>query len=99
MEGASGAGITDGVLPRNPERPGHRDAAAHPADQPFRYPLEREFVEPDWTRLPGYRSVTGEQWRSAQWQRAHTVKNLAELKTAFGQYLEDDLAADIQRDM
>jgi lysine 2,3-aminomutase len=61
--------------------------------------MEREFVEPDWRRLPGYRDVTTEQWESAQWQRAHTVKNLMELKAALGNLMDDDLAADIQRDM
>jgi lysine 2,3-aminomutase len=84
---------------RNQDRPGHREAHAHAAEQPFGYPLAREFGEPDWTRLPGYRSVTTAQWESAQWQRAHTVKNLKELKAAFGDLLADDLAADIQRDM
>jgi lysine 2,3-aminomutase len=81
-----------------PDRPGHRDPHAHAADQPFRYPLERAFEEPDWTRLPGYRDVTAEQWRSAQWQRAHTVKNLREFKTALGDHLDDELLADIERD-
>jgi lysine 2,3-aminomutase len=88
-----------GLVPRNPNRPAPRQARAHAAEQPFRYPLEREFVEPDWTRLPGYRDVTVEQWESAQWQRAHTVKNLRELKEALGHFLTDELAADIQRDM
>ena len=37
-------------------RPGHRDPHAHAAHQPFEYPLTREYVEPDWTRLPGYRT-------------------------------------------
>jgi lysine 2,3-aminomutase len=87
------------AAPRNTNRPGHREARAHASDQPFTYPLEAEFVEPDWTRLPGYRDVTPEQWGSAQWQRAHSVKNLAELKEAFGAHLSDELAADIQRDM
>jgi lysine 2,3-aminomutase len=82
----------------NAVRPGHREAHAHAADQPFEYPLRREFAEPDWTRLPGYRDVTVEQWRSAQWQRSHTVKNLAEFKTALGDHLDDDLLADIERD-
>jgi len=86
-------------LPRKTERPGHRETHAHPADQPLRYPLQREFVEPDWTRLPGYRGVTVVEWESAQWQRAHTVKNLKELKLALGSHLSDDLAADIHRDM
>ena len=79
-------------------RPGHRDPHAHAAEQPFSYPLERRYAEPDWTRLPGYRDVTPEQWRSAQWQRAHTVKNLKEFKEAFGANLDDDLLADIERD-
>jgi lysine 2,3-aminomutase len=84
---------------RNPDRPAPREPRAHAAEQPFRYPLEREFVEPDWTRLPGYRTVTAAQWESAQWQRAHAVKNLRELKLALGEHLSDQLAADIQRDM
>ena len=84
---------------RNTERPPPREARAHASEQPFRYPLEREFVEPDWTRLPGYREVSVQEWESAQWQRAHSVKNLRELKEALGPFLTDDLAADIQRDM
>jgi lysine 2,3-aminomutase len=88
-----------GEAPGTPDRPGHREPRAHPAEQPFRYPMDREFAEPDWTRLPGYRRVTAAQWESAQWQRAHTVKNLRELKEALGPFLTDDLAADIHRDM
>ena len=79
-------------------RPGHREAHAHAADQPFTYPLQREYVEPDWTRLPAYRDVTKEQWESAQWQRSHTVKNLKEFKEALGEHLTDELYADIERD-
>ena len=84
---------------RNLDRPGHRETRAHAAEQPFEYPLRREFVEPDWRRLPGYRDVTVEQWESAQWQRAHAVKNLAELKAALGPHLTETLAADLERDM
>ena len=81
------------------ERPAHRDAHAHAAeDQPFRYPMHREYVEPDWTRLPGYRDVTKEQWESAQWQRAHSVKNLKEFKEALGERLSDELLEDIRLD-
>jgi lysine 2,3-aminomutase len=87
------------AIPRNLERPGHREAHAHAAPQPFLYPLEGDFVEPDWRRLPGYRDITTEQWENAQWQRAHTVKNLKELKGALGDHLSDELAGDIQRDM
>jgi lysine 2,3-aminomutase len=89
----------DELIPRNLARPGPREATARAAPQPFRYPLEREFAEPDWRRLPGYRDVSAEQWESAQWQRAHTVKNLKELKEALGEHLTDELAADLQRDM
>jgi lysine 2,3-aminomutase len=68
------------------------------AEQPFRYPLDRAFTEPDWTRLPGYRGVTKEEWESALWQRKNTVKNLKELKEALGGLLSDELAADIEKD-
>jgi lysine 2,3-aminomutase len=87
------------TLHRNLARPGHREPHAHASEQPFHYPMHKEFVEPDWTRLPGYRAVTPEQWESAQWQRAHTVKSLKEFKGALGSHLTDDLAADIERDM
>ncbi len=70
-----------------------------PAEQPFKYPVERPFEEPDWRRLPGYASVTKEEWESALWQRRHTVKNLKELKAALGHFLKDDLAASIERDI
>jgi lysine 2,3-aminomutase len=79
-------------------RPSHREPHAHASTQPFRYPLERPFVEPDWTRLPGYLDVTVEQWESAQWQRAHSVKNLKEFKEALGDHLDDELLGDIERD-
>jgi lysine 2,3-aminomutase len=80
------------------ERPRHDSGRAHAAEQPFPYPLKREFVEPDWTRLPAYARVTRKEWESAQWQRAHTVKNLAEFRRALGDHLDDELLADIERD-
>jgi lysine 2,3-aminomutase len=70
-----------------------------PGDQPFKYPLERAFAEPDWTRLPGYRGVSRADWESALWQRKNTVKNLAELKEALGKFLPDDLAENIDCDI
>ncbi len=72
--------------------------AAAPVAQPFVYPLKRDFVEPDWRRLPGYRSVAAADWESALWQRQHSVKNLKELKDALGEFLTDDLAQDILTD-
>src|SRR5438067_287554 len=68
------------------------------AGQPFKYPLDRAFVEPDWTRLPGYRGVTQAEWESALWQRKNTIKSLAELKEALGALLPDDLLAAMERD-
>jgi lysine 2,3-aminomutase len=71
---------------------------ADPSRQPFAYPLKRQFVEPDWTRLPGYKGVTKEQWESALWQRQHSAKNLKDLKDVFGPYLTDELAGEIVKD-
>ncbi len=68
------------------------------AGQPFKYPLSRQFVEPDWTRIPGYKTVTTQEWETALWQRKHTVKNLKELKAALGSLLPEDLALSIERD-
>ena len=68
------------------------------AEQPFQYPLERDYAEPDWTRLPGYREITKAQWEDATWQRKNTVKNLRELKEALGAFLTDELALDLERD-
>jgi lysine 2,3-aminomutase len=66
--------------------------------QPIQYPPARQFVEPDWTRLPAYRGVSREEWESALWQRKHTVKNLGEFKQALGDLLPDSLAASIAKD-
>lgn len=67
-------------------------------EQPFTYPLQREFVEPDWTRLPGYRHVSRSEWENASWQRGHTIKRISDLKQVLGPFLTDELAADIERD-
>ena len=66
-------------------------------DQPYRY-RRRELVEPDWRRLPGWRAVTDSEWRSAQWQRAHCVKNVAQLRAVYGDLLDEAFYADIERD-
>jgi lysine 2,3-aminomutase len=67
--------------------------------QPYRY-HRRELVEPDWTRFPGWHRVTAQEWGSAQWQRAHCLKNLAQLRAVLGDLVDDrfytDLAADQQ---
>ena len=64
---------------------------------PYVY-THRELVDPDWTRLPGWRGVSAAEWRSAQWQRAHCVKNVAQLRNVLGDLLLDDFYADLARD-
>ena len=66
-------------------------------EQPYAY-RRRELVEPDWNRLPGYRGVTAEEWASAQWQRAHCVKNVKQLRELMGDLIEDRFYADLERD-
>src|SRR6266702_99509 len=65
--------------------------------QPYEY-ARTELVEPDWRRFPGWRDVTDTQWRDAQWQRAHCVKNPKQLRDVVGDLLDErfytDLAAD-----
>ncbi len=65
--------------------------------QPYQY-RRTELVEPDWRRFPGWRDVTEEQWASAQWQRAHCIKNLAQLRELMGDLLEESVYADLERD-
>ncbi len=71
---------------------------AGPAEQPFMYPHRREFFEPDWRRIPGYKDVSAADWENSVWQRKHTVKNLKELKATLGHLLPDDLAESIEHD-
>ena len=73
-------------------------APSTPGEQPFRYSGPAELVEPDWRRLPGYAGVSAREWESAQWQRAHCVKTLYQLKAVFGNFASDALLADIARD-
>jgi lysine 2,3-aminomutase len=65
--------------------------------QPYNY-RRRALVEPDWRRFPGWRQVSAAQWRDAQWQRAHCVKNAGQLRAVLGDLLDDrcyqDLVAD-----
>ncbi len=65
--------------------------------QPYVY-RRRKLVEPDWTRLPGWRDVTPAQWSSAQWQRVNCVKNVKQLRTVLDGLLEDGFYADLARD-
>ena len=66
--------------------------------QPYSYPPKREFVEPDWTRWPGYADVTKEEWNTALWQRKHSVKNLRELAAVWGNKAPEGLLESIEAD-
>ncbi|HEY8114595.1 MAG TPA: lysine 2,3-aminomutase, partial [Actinomycetes bacterium] len=65
--------------------------------QPYTY-VHRELVEPDWTRFPAWRDVTSDEWESAQWQRAHCVKNVKQLREVTGDLLDERFFADLERD-
>ena len=66
-------------------------------EQPYVY--ERvDLVEPDWTRFPGWREVTREEWESAQWQRSHCIKNVRQLRDLLGDLVDGRFYADLERD-
>jgi lysine 2,3-aminomutase len=71
--------------------------AAPSAEQPYAY-RRTELVEPDWRRFPGWADVTAEQWRSAQWQRAHCVKNVRQLRALMGDLLDESFYVDLEQD-
>jgi lysine 2,3-aminomutase len=71
--------------------------AATAAGQPYQYE-RRTLIEPDWTRFPGWRDVTVQQWESAQWQRVHCVKNIRQLRTVMGDLLDERFYADLEAD-
>ncbi len=73
------------------------EARARLVPQPYTY-VRRELVEPDWTRFPAWRDVTSEEWESAQWQRAHCVKNVKQLREVTGDLLDERFFADLERD-
>ncbi len=63
------------------------------------YPYTRvELVEPDWTRFPGWAATTAEEWASVQWQRAHCVKNIKQLRELLGDLVDERFYEDLQRD-
>src|SRR5579863_7342510 len=65
--------------------------------QPYVY-QRRELAEPDWRRFPGWAQVTSADWESAQWQRAHCVKNARQLRELTGPGLDERFLADLERD-
>jgi lysine 2,3-aminomutase len=66
-------------------------------EQPYVY-KRTELVEPDWRRFPGWADISAEQWESAQWQRAHCVKNIKQLAALLGDGVDEAFYADLERD-
>ena len=66
-------------------------------DQPYVY-QRRELYEPDWRRFPGWSGVTTADWESAQWQRAHCVKNARQLRQVIGEGLSEAFFTDLEQD-
>ncbi len=89
--------VTIGPVRPAPSRAPDPSASA-PGPSETRGRRRRALVEPDWTRLPGWRDVTPAQWHSAQWQRAHCVKNLRQLHAVLGDLLDDRFYADLAAD-
>ncbi len=81
-----------------PETSTERALRAHAGPQPYQYPPGIEFVEPDWTRLPGYRDVTTAQWEDAKWQRQNTVKNLDQLRRVYEDLIPEAYYEQIAKD-
>jgi lysine 2,3-aminomutase len=67
------------------------------AEQPYEY-KRSELTEPDWRRFPGWAEVTPAEWESAQWQRAHCVKNVRQLREVTGEGLSGAFCEDLVRD-
>ena len=66
-------------------------------EQPYVY-RHTELAEPDWRRFPGWADVTAADWESAQWQRAHCVKNIRQLRVVLGTGVAEAFYADLERD-
>jgi lysine 2,3-aminomutase len=73
------------------------EAVDETGKQPYEY-ARRELAEPDWRRFPGWSHVTEAQWRDAQWQRVHCVKNVKQLRTVMGDLLEESFYEDLVAD-
>ncbi|HEY2766165.1 MAG TPA: lysine 2,3-aminomutase [Pseudonocardiaceae bacterium] len=83
--------------PSRPAEGGPAGPLQDSVDQPYRY-QRRELVEPDWRRYPGWADVTTTQWRDAQWQRVHCVRNIRQLRAVLGQRVAEGFYADLAAD-
>ncbi len=86
--------MTDILDPFLPSRTQHGPIP----DQPYTY-LRDILEEPDWTRFPGWAGVSQEEWRSAQWQRSHCIKNPRQLRDLMGDLLDERIYADLDADL
>ena len=66
--------------------------------QPYPYKYNPDFSEPDWTRLPGYKNVTKDEWESSLWQKRNFIQSVDKMKAVFGPKMTDKLALDILKD-
>jgi lysine 2,3-aminomutase len=66
-------------------------------EQPYQY-RHVALTEPDWRRFPGWADVTTAEWESAQWQRAHCIKNTRQLRDVLGPGADQAFLADLERD-
>lgn len=66
-------------------------------DQPYSY-VRQDRPEPDWRRFPGWRDVCRAGWESAQWQRAHCIKKVSELRGVLGDLVPECFYTDMVRD-
>jgi lysine 2,3-aminomutase len=60
--------------------------------------VRKELFEPDWRRYPGWAAITESEWRDAQWQRAHSIKNIEQLRAVVGDLLDERFYADLAAD-
>ncbi|MGF6884931.1 lysine 2,3-aminomutase [Nocardia sp. GAS34] len=68
-------------------------------DLPQPYTYQRQTVsEPDYRRYPGWSKTAEQEWNSPQWQRAHCVKNIRQLREVTGELLSDAFLTDLERD-
>ncbi|MEW5813224.1 MAG: lysine 2,3-aminomutase [Actinomycetota bacterium] len=75
----------------------HIDDRTAPTRQPYCY-RRRELVEPDWRRYPGWAGVTEAEWRNPQWQRAHSVKTIGQLRSVLGGLVDEAFYLDLDMD-
>ncbi|HET7741431.1 MAG TPA: lysine 2,3-aminomutase, partial [Mycobacterium sp.] len=47
---------------------------------------------------PGWAAVTESDWRDPQWQRAHSIKNICQLRAVVGELLDERFYADLADD-